>query len=125
MWDQVEALCLFYVSLVLTAALRSPKPQDKVRILGGMPFLNYLHFLVDIVYSRCYSHNISSKEQLMIYLLYKTRVRHSLTWKLVNSETGGFFGSYRTAKSAQRDALRHNVKAVRTKSIDGRGLVLA
>ena len=29
-----------YISLVLTAALRSPKPQDKVRILGGMPVLS-------------------------------------------------------------------------------------
>jgi|LauGreDrversion4_2_1035121.scaffolds.fasta_scaffold86981_2 hypothetical protein len=61
----------------------------------------------------------------MVYLLYKTRVRHTIFWELVNSETGGYFGSYRTAKSAQRDAQRHNVKAVRTKSIDGRGLVLA
>ncbi len=61
----------------------------------------------------------------MVYLLYKTRVRHTIWWELVNRETGGSFGSYRTAKSALRDAQRHNVKAVRTKSIDGRGLVLA
>lgn len=59
----------------------------------------------------------------MVYLLYKTKIRHRLTWKLVNSETGGLFGYYTTRVSAMRDAKRHNVKAVRAKTIDGHGKV--
>ena len=59
----------------------------------------------------------------MVYLLYKTKIRYRTTWKLVNSETGGLFGYYETAKAAVRDAKRYGMKAVRAQSIDGHGKV--